>query len=149
MLGSPFFSPTGLLEEFDRLQKQMDSLLGTTWPGLTNIRAGRAGGFPAVNVGATPEEIDVYLFAPGMEPDQFDISIEQNVLTISGERNDPPPENARQYLQERFNGKFSRVITLPDDVDPERVDANYRNGVLHIRLNRQEATRPHRIEVKA
>ncbi len=149
MFGSPFFSPSGLLEEFDRLQKQMDSLMSTTWPGLTNIRAGRVGGFPALNVGATPEEVEVYLFAPGMAPDQFDISIEQNVLTISGERNDPPPEGARQYLQERFNGKFRRVVTLPDDVDPEQVEATYKNGILHIRLKRQEATRPHRIEVKA
>ncbi len=149
MFGSPFFSPGGLLEEFDRLQKQMDSLMSSGWPGLTNIRAGRSGGFPALNVGATPEEMEVYLFAPGMTPEQFDIAIEQNVLTISGERNDPPPEGARQYLQERFNGRFRRVVTLPEDVDPEQVDASYRNGVLHIRLKRQEATRPHRIEVKS
>lgn len=73
-----------LFDEFARVQRQMASLLGERPSG---IRAGRAGAFPALNVGATDDAIEIVAFAPGMAAADFDVSIDKDLLTISGERN--------------------------------------------------------------
>jgi HSP20 family protein len=99
-------------------------------------------------VGATPEQVDVYLFAAGLDPQTLDISIQQNLLTVAGERKVPADQGASYYRKERFDGTFRRVITLPEDVDPEQVEARYRDGVLEIHVRRREAARPRQIEVK-
>ena len=147
MFGSLFGSfDTSLFDELRRLESEMDQLFGRgSLP--AGIRAMRRGTFPPVNVGATPERVDVYLFAAGLDPKSLDISIQQNLLAVSGERKIPVDEAADYYRQERFDGEFRRVITLPEDVDPDRVDAKYRNGVLQITVQRREAARPRQISV--
>ena len=107
----------------------------------TGIRAVRRGTFPPMNVGATPEQIDVYLFAANVNPKSIDVSIQQNLLSVSGTRKVEVDENADYYRRERFDGDFRRTISLTDDVDPDRVQANYRDGILHITLPRREAAR--------
>ena len=106
----------------------------------------RRGTFPPINVGATPEKVDVYLFAAGLDPKSLDISIQQNLLAVSGSRRVTVNEEAEYYRRERFDGDFRRVIQLPDDVDPDRVDAKYRDGVLQITVQRRESARPRQIE---
>jgi HSP20 family protein len=148
MLGSLFSSvDSNLFDEFRRLESEMDQLFGrSAWP--AGIRAVRRGTFPPINVGATPERVDVYLFAAGLDPKSLDLSIQQNLLAVSGSRRVPVDEQADYYRRERYDGDFRRVITLPDDVDPDRVDARYRDGVLQITVQRREAARPRQIEVK-
>jgi HSP20 family protein len=90
----------------------------------------------------------VYLFAPGIDPKQLDISIQQNVLTVSGKREAARQPEATYYRRERFNGEFRRVISLPDDVDAGKVEATYRDGIVQISVRRREAARPRQIEVK-
>jgi HSP20 family protein len=137
---------TSLFDEFRRLESEMDQLFGRgSLP--AGIRATRRGAFPPINVGATPERVDVYLFAAGLDPKSLDISIQQNLLAVSGERKVPTDEAADYYRQERYDGEFRRVITLPDDVDPDRVEAKYRDGVLQITVQRREAVRPRQITV--
>ena len=147
MFGSLFGSfDTSLFDEFRRLESEVDQLFGRgSLP--AGIRAMRRGTFPPINVGATPERVDVYLFAAGLDPKSLDISIQQNLLAVSGERKVPVDEAADYYRQERFDGEFRRVITLPDDVNPDRVDAKYRDGVLQITVQRREAVRPRQITV--
>jgi len=147
MFGSLWSSfDTSLFDEFRRLESEMDQLFGRgSLP--AGIRAMRRGTFPPINVGATPERVDVYLFAAGLDPKSLDISIQQNLLAVSGERKVPVDEAADYYRQERFDGEFRRVITLPDDVDPDRVEAKYRDGVLQITVQRREAVRPRQITV--
>ena len=147
MFGSLWGSfDTSLFDEFRRLEGEMDQLFGRgSLP--AGIRATRRGTFPPINVGATPERVDVYLFAAGLDPKSLDISIQQNLLAVSGDRKVPVDESADYYRQERFDGEFRRVITLPDDVDPDRVDAKYRDGVLQITVQRREAARPRQITV--
>lgn len=147
MFGSLFGSfDTSLFDEFRRLESEMDQLFGRgSLP--AGIRAMRRGTFPPINVGATPERVDVYLFAAGLDPKNLDISIQQNLLAVSGERKVPLDEAADYYRRERVDGEFRRVITLPDDVDPDRVDAKYRDGVLQITVQRREAARPRQITV--
>lgn len=137
---------TDLFEQFRRLESEMGQLFGhSPWP--AGIRAVQRGTFPPINVGATPERVDVYLFAAGLDARKLDLSIQQNLLSVSGSRRIEASENAEYYRRERYDGDFRRVITLPDDVDPERVDARYRDGVLQITIQRREATRPRQITV--
>lgn len=147
MFGSLTNPGGSLFDEFRRVQNEMDELFGQrTWP--AGIRSVARGTYPPINVGSTPEQVDVYLFAAGLDPKQLDISMQQNLLTVAGERKAPVEKDVEYYRRERFDGAFRRVITLPEDVDPEQVEARYRNGVLEIRIKRREASRPRQIEVK-
>jgi HSP20 family protein len=88
----------------------------------------------------------VYLFAPGLDAQNFNISLQQNLLLVSGGKHLPVNDKATYFRQERFEGEFRRVVTLPDDVDSERVEAKYRDGMLQITL-RREAVRPRHIPI--
>lgn len=136
-----------LFDEFRRLEDDMNGLY-VGWPWTTGIRSVARGTYPPINVGSTPEQVDVYLFAAGLDPKSLDISIQQNLLTIAGERKAPVEKDVEYYRRERYDGAFRRVITLPEDVDPESVQARYRDGVLQIHIQRREAVRPRRIEVQ-
>ena len=140
------FGPDSLFDELRRLENQMDQLFGSSpWP--AGLRAVQRGTFPPLNVGATPERVDVYLFAANLDPKSLDLSIQQNVLAVSGSRKVEVNENADYYRRERFDGDFRRVIMLPDDVDPERVEAKYRDGILQITIQRRESARSRQITV--
>ena len=140
------FDTSGLLDEFRRLENQMDQLFGYS-PWAAGLRTVQRGTFPPLNVGATPDRVDVYLFAANLDPKSLDLSIQQNLLAVSGSRKVEVKENADYYRRERFDGDFRRVVTLPDDVDPERVEAKYRDGVLQITIQRRESARPRQITV--
>jgi HSP20 family protein len=146
MLGYMTNFEGGLLEQFERLQREMDEMLARPFP--TSIRAVARGTFPAINVGASRDQVDVYVFAAGVEPASLDIRLQQNLLTITGERKLEEKEGVTYYLRERFNGTFRRALTLPDDVDPDKVQASYKEGVLHITVQRRAEVKPRRIQVK-
>jgi HSP20 family protein len=137
-----------LLADFWRMQEELDDLLGGRAAFSGGIRSLPHGSFPAINVLQTPDNVQVYLFAPGLDPKKLDISIEQNLLSISGERQVPMEDKATYYRQERFAGAFNRAISLSDDVDPDRVDATYRDGIVHITLNRRESAKPRHIQIR-
>jgi HSP20 family protein len=146
MFGIPSNVPGSVFDELWRLQQEVDELFGSGSSPL-GIRSLPRGTFPAVNVGQTPERVDVYLFAPGIDPKSLDIAIQQNLLTISGKRELGSEEEVNYYRQERFGGEFRRVISLPEDVDPERVQAKYVDGIVQIGVQRRESARPRRIEI--
>lgn len=147
MFGNPLNFEASLYEQFRRMEQDLDELFGPS-SGPTGIRAMTKGTFPALNVGATPELVRVYLFTPGVDPKSLDISIQQNVLTVAGQRDESADENARYYRKERFDGWFSRAITLPEDVDPDRVEAQCRDGILEVTVRRRESAQPRQIQVK-
>lgn len=135
--------PRDMFAELDRLQREMQQALDVS----PSIR-GLTRGFPAMNVGGTAKSVEIYAFAPGVDPVSLDVQIERGVLTISGERKlDAIPEGATVHIDERQAGRFRRVVTLPDDIDSNAVEANYRDGVLHIGIARKEAPQPRRISV--
>lgn len=146
----PLSSPHDLFSEFDRLQREMQRAFGAFgFP--SSIRAMARGSFPAINIGSTPQSVEVYAFAPGVDPAKFEVNIDRGLLTIAGERPDQLPEESEKtsiYTRERHTGPFKRVVSLPDDADPSRVQATYRDGVLHISVQRKESARAQRIEVK-
>jgi len=142
--------PGGLFDEIERLQRDMGRAFGTL--GLpSSIRAVAQGAFPAINIGGTPSAVEGYAFAPGLDPKKIDVTVDRGVLTISGERATFPPGSDKQrsvYAAERYAGEFRRAVSLPEDVDPKRVSATYRDGLLRISVARQEASRPKRIEIQ-
>ncbi|MDJ0806567.1 MAG: Hsp20/alpha crystallin family protein [Gammaproteobacteria bacterium] len=146
MFGSLSSFDGSLFDEFRRMEREMDQLFGAgPWP--SGIRSVARGSYPPINVGSTPEQVDVYLFTAGINPDSLNITIQQNLLTIDGERRLITEEGANYYRKERFDGAFHRVVTLPDDVNPDKVDASYSEGVLHITIQRREAAKPRQIKV--
>jgi HSP20 family protein len=147
MFGSLYSSfDSNLVDNIRRMESEIDQLLGRgAYP--SGIRAVPRGTFPPINVGSTPEKVAVYLFAAGVDPKTIDVSIQQSLLTISGNRKVEVNPQAEYYRRERFDGEFRRVIALPDDADPDRVEAKYRDGVLHITVQRRQAKRPRQIEV--
>lgn len=116
-------------------------------PWFSGIRSVRQGTYPPINVGSNQDSVDVYLFAAGLDPAGLDVSLRQNLLTISGTRPEQHEEQATYYRRERFSGTFQRVLTLPEDVDPDKVEATYRDGVLHVRVGRRDEVKPRRIEI--
>ncbi len=145
MLGFVSGIDRDLLRQFERVSQQMERMMGLR--GANGIRSGGVNAFPAVNLGASPEQVDVYVFVAGMDAEKLDISLQQNLLSISGERKAALPEDAQVYRNERFNGAFRRVVTLPEDIDPDQVNASYRDGVLHITVKRKEEAKPRQIQV--
>ena len=142
--------PTGdLFADFAQLQDRIDELMAGN-RGTSSIRAvSRAGAFPALNVGTWAEALEIYAFAPGIEPGSIDVSVEKGLLTLSGRRksSEEASKDVTVYAKERFDGEFRRVISLPEDADPERVEASYRNGVLKVVVPRQEAAKPRQISI--
>lgn len=142
--------PGDLYTDFDLLQRQVEQLLGGR--GMpSSIRAAGRGAFPAINMGVSADAVEIYAFAPGVDPAKLEVSVDKGLLTIAGERAGELPEETDKvsvFAAERFNGSFKRVVSLPDDVDGGRVDASYRNGVLRIAIPKQEASKPRRIDVK-
>jgi HSP20 family protein len=136
-----------LLDDFIRLHQAMDDVFSDTVSPLGGIRSLPRGSFPPINVIQTPEDVRLYVFAPGIDPKKLNVSIQQGLLTISGERSISQDQKATYYRQERFNGEFSRAINLGEDVDPEHVEAAYRDGIVGIKLHRRESAKPRQIEI--
>lgn len=135
-----------LFDEFRRMERGVDQMFGRGTDRQA-IRSVARGTFPPTNIGVTEEEVHVYLFAPGLDAKSFNISVQQNLLSIAGTRTLPINETATYFRQERFDGEFRRVVTLPEDVDPERIEAKYRDGVLQISVRRRQSAKPRQIQV--
>jgi HSP20 family protein len=143
--------PAGPWEGFDelnRMRREMNRLFEglTGWP----LREARAGVFPLTNV--TEDDHNYYVRAelPGMASDEINISVTGNSLSISGERKiRSEKEEARYHRREREAGKFSRMISLPGQIDTEKVKASCVDGVLTLTLPKAEAAKPKQITVKS
>jgi HSP20 family protein len=142
--------PGSLFGDFERLRRELDDVFEAG--GLpASIRSVAPGAFPAVNVGTTPQSLEVYAFAPGIDATKVDVTVDRGVLTIAGERPSNLPEGDGKvsvFSRERSSGRFRRAISLPDDADPAQVSANYRDGVLHVSVARRQAAQPTRITVQ-
>ena len=137
--------PRDMFAELDRLQREIQQGSDVS----PSIRGAARSGFPAMNVGGTPKSVEIYAFAPGIDPASIEVQIEKGVLTVAGERKlEGPAEKATVHIDERFSGRFRRVVSLPDDVDPAAAQAKYRDGVLHISIARKEALQARRIAVQ-
>ena len=108
----------------------------------------RADWFPAADVYETDEEFTIALDLPGIERERLDVGLDEDSLTIRGERAPFAPEGATRRRTERPSGRFLRKFTLPDVVDRERVAADYKDGVLRLHLPKRKEPRARRLEIK-
>jgi HSP20 family protein len=142
--------PNSLFGQFERLRRELDDVFGVS--GLpSSIRSVAPGTVPAVNVGRTPASVEIYAFAPGLDASKIEVTLDRGVLRISGERASGIPTDDPKvyvYTRERGAGTFTRAVSLPDDVDPARVNASYRDGVLQVSVARRESAQPKRITVQ-
>jgi HSP20 family protein len=114
------------------------------------LRAASPGwGLLAAEVREDDSEVCVRLEAPGLEPDQFDIQVLERILVVSGEKAIAREERrGRYHITERAYGRFERAIPLPTDVDESRASADYRRGVLTVRLPKHPRVSSRRITVQ-
>ena len=138
MFGNLTGFSNSLFDELWRLQQEMIEGFFGDRASLGGIRSLPRGSFPAINVVNTADTVQVYLFAPGIDSKALNVSLQQNLLTIEGKRPIPLHDKATYYRQERFGGDFRRVISLPEDVDPERIEAKYREGIVQVIVQRQQ-----------
>jgi HSP20 family protein len=104
---------------------------------------------PAVDVMETDDEFQIRAELPGVEKKDVKLSVENGVLLISGHREQEKEEKGKRYHKiERAYGNFARSFTVPETVDAEKVTAEFKNGVLTVRLPKSEKARPKSIEVK-
>ncbi|MBN1561944.1 Hsp20/alpha crystallin family protein [candidate division KSB1 bacterium] len=103
---------------------------------------------PRVDVKETKDAYEVLADLPGMEKKDINISLHDNVLTVSGERKYEKSEDKNSHFQERVYGNFSRSFRLPYQVDHKDVHAEYKNGVLKVVLQKSPEAKPREIEIK-
>jgi HSP20 family protein len=130
-----------LQNDFQRMVRQV----------FGDVDASLAGAFsPALDVEETDNEFTLHIEIPGVKPDEVDVSIEENVLTIAGSRDFYSEKEAEGFRRiERQFGRFHRAVRLPDRVDPDKVSAGYKDGLLTITVPKAESAKPRRIQVES
>jgi HSP20 family protein len=134
-------------QELDRLRRDMDRLFET---GSPRWQRTRSSAFPAVNMW-TKDDDGVIITAelPGVAPDDLELSVTGDTLTLSGKRMRGDDENNQYHRQERVFGSFTRTIQLPYSINQEKVEASLQNGLLKLTLPRAEAEKPKQIAIHA
>lgn len=143
---------TGPSRGVDWFRELMDEMFPAA--GAADIRAVPRGSYPMINIGRTDDAVRVYVFAAGLAPEALDVSIQDNVLTVRGQRPEAAPQGepgeGQAYLRrERGSGEFVRTIALPEGLDSERAEARSRNGVVEIHLPKREELKPRRIAIQS
>jgi HSP20 family protein len=135
------------LRELSSLQTEMNRLFNTAF----DAPAGNSGArrwTPAMDLVETDEHFVLRADLPGMTESDVNIELEDNVLTVSGERKAEHEEKREGFYRvERSFGRFSRALTLPKGVDPEAVTAGFENGVLEVRVPKPEQRKPRKITI--
>ena len=147
MLMEPWSGWTSPWREVERLQREMNRLLGAATQG-PSLAAAR--GYPAMNVWTDENGAVVTAELPGINPEEIEIGVQNDTLTLRGTRLvDETPEGVTYHRRERGRGTFARSLQLPFRVEAGKVQAGYTRGILRITLPRAEADRPKKIAIRA
>jgi HSP20 family protein len=130
--------------ELERMRRGMDELFERF-----GFSPGGGVAFPAVNLYDQGEDILVAVEVPGVPKDRLQVDLRENVLTLSGTRDPAPYENASPLREETPSGTFTKSLRLPAKVASDKVEAQYRNGILLIRCPKSEESRPKQIAIQA
>lgn len=135
-------------DPFRALQEQMDDLIArfeSDWNGESGLRTAT----PSLDLSESEDALEVRTDMPGIKPEDIDIEVTGNTLRISGERNEESEEKGKTFHRiERRHGTFARAITLPCDVDAEKIEAQSNDGVLTVTLPKTEPAKTKKIKVK-
>jgi HSP20 family protein len=136
------------LREMSSLQTEMNRLFNTMFESPTVGNGGTRRWTPAMDLAETENHFVLRADLPGMREEDVAIELEDNVLTVSGERKADHEENGEGFYRvERAFGAFSRSLTLPQGVDAEAVSAGFTNGVLEVRIPKPEQRKPRKIAI--
>lgn len=136
---------------FAEIEREMDEWFervfrGWPWPRWTGTRRGAG---PAVDMLDRPDAVVVRADLPGLEQKDIEVTVEEGVLTIRGERKEEKEVKEEDYYAcERWTGAFSRSLMLPPGIDADKIRATFRNGVLEVHLPKTREARGKKIEVK-
>lgn len=135
--------------ELAALQRDVGELFNRMAP-QPSARPSSAGLVPPIDAFRTDEALVVRLELPGMTPDEVEVSVDEDTLTISGERrlDADVPEDA-WLRRERPVGGFQRSFSLPEGTDAEKIAASFENGVLELHIPHPPERRPHKVEIGA
>lgn len=136
-----------IFADLNRLQQSFEQVFRSD--GASSIRAMPRNTFPVINVGSTPEAIEVLALAPGLDPAALQLTVDKGLLVVAGERKAEQSVNDQVtvYAKERFEGAFRRVVSLPEDADPAAISATYRDGLLRVTVARRESSKPRQIQI--
>jgi len=138
---SSFFDVDKTLEEMDRMLSGMGRPL--------EIRSVPRGTFPAINLYDQGEAMVMVAETPGLKAEDLDLTVLNDTVTLKGRRDQEEADGSRYYRRERGLGEFARTITLPDPINPEKVQAEYADGVLTVRMGKAEEIKPKKVEIRA
>jgi HSP20 family protein len=132
------------------LQEEVNRLFSTNLTrAFGDEDIGRGAWAPSVDIYENKDQIVLEAELPGMKQEDFDLAIENNIITLRGERKfEKTEENDNYHRVERSYGSFTRSFTLPQSVSGEGATADYSNGVLRVMLPKREETKARRIEIK-
>ncbi len=142
------------LSEFPRMGfdpfaelRRMQSEMNRVFSGFSTTAARD---FPPINIWLGENSVVVTAELPGITREDVNLGLQEDVLTLAGKREPKPQEqNLSWQRRERAYGSFSRAVQLPFRVDPEKVQARFNDGILEVELQRLEADRPKKIEIRA
>ena len=137
--------------ELDEVQNRLSSFFGGTFPRFGNGNGGlkMADWSPQVDISEDEKEYLVKTDLPEMKKNEINVNVENGVLSISGERKSEKEEKNKKFHRiERSYGSFERTFTMPEDADGTKISAEFKDGVLNVRLPKNPATKPKAIEVK-
>ena len=126
------------------LQRAMESVMGSDWFGT---RTSGSGAFPLINVFNDGDDFVVVAELPGVKKEDLDIQVRGDTVRIRGKKSIAYDAKASIHRRERSAGDFDRTLSLPDDVDAAKVSADYRDGVLTLRLPRAESAKPRTVTI--
>ena len=132
--------------DFDQMRRDMYRLFDALADARETLPT--AGVFPLMNVTQDADNFYVRAEMPCVKADDLDISAVNRTLTIAGRREMPEEEGVSFHRKERTAGQFNRSITLPSEIDNERIEASYKNGLLTVTLAKPEIAKPRQITVK-
>ncbi|MBV8990618.1 MAG: Hsp20/alpha crystallin family protein [Solirubrobacterales bacterium] len=137
------------VRELNSIQGEMNRLFNTYFDTPHGGPGNGRRWIPAMDLVESGDEFVLRADLPGLSEGDVNIELEDNVLTISGERKTEHEERKGGYYRvERSSGKFSRSLSLPEGVDPEGVNASFENGVLEVRIPKPEQRKPHKVAIK-
>jgi HSP20 family protein len=145
--GLPGWNIRNAFEELNRMRRQMDHLFDSM---STGSQVGyRSGVFPALNLTEDKDAYHIRAELPGMTADMLQIEATGKKLSISGQRQIPSAgQNAKYHRRERESGHFSRVITVPGEIESAMVEAALTNGILTVTLPKAQETKPRQISIR-
>ncbi len=140
----------GPFEDFSTdMERVFDSMLGRTF-GTMLRNGGQEKYVPTLDLAETPTSFEVKVDLPGVKPEDVKVELHDGQLVISGQRDHSTERKEKNFhYTERASGSFVRSILIPGDVDSDKIDAQYEQGVLHVTLPKSAKTQPKKIEIRS